>query len=113
MAQSKVELLRFKPSDSFNVFSSSPFIPELLVLTCTVPDSPPRTSSICTLPHTLPDVYSFMIYRQYLCDDKDHSVCAFAKFQSKQSSIKWIQQDATVFWLVSSDSEEIEPGNEV
>lgn len=113
MAQRKVELLRFKPSDSFNVFSSSPFIPELLVLTCTVPDSPPRTSSICTLPHTLPDVYSFMIYWQYLCDDKDHSVCAFAKFQSKQSSIKWIQQDATVFWLVSSDSEEIEPGNEV
>lgn len=83
---------QIRPSDSFNVFLFSPsssLIQELLVLTCTVPDSlakdikrthaptlPNTHTHIHTHSRTHSDVDSFVIYRQYLRDDKDNSVCA-------------------------------------
>lgn len=102
MCRSRAELLRLGRLIPFNVFfffSSSPLIQELLVLTCRVPDSATKDIKhmhTChphslSLTHTHSDVDSFVIYRQYLRDDKDNSVCAFARFQSKQLSVKLIQ----------------------
>lgn len=69
MCRSRAELFRLGRLIPLMFFSSSPLIQELLVLTCTVPDSPAKDIKpmhTSTLTRTRSDVDFFVIYRQYL-----------------------------------------------
>lgn len=55
-------------------------------------------TSTLTLTHILM-FDSFVIYRQYLWDDKDSSVCAFARFQS---SFQWNWYSRMWLWFLPS-----------